>query len=128
MIAMIIARFCMLIEQFLNLFRCRSVRAFQEVAVYVGCGAGSCVACSACDRYQRYACCGCQNKKAYRNGRLFVLDMIGLLVIHKRITAILISQIICGIPLAHKFGRTNTNSTGVVTIISPTVGILKFNT
>ena len=53
MIVMIIARFRMLIEQFLNLFCCRSVRAFQKVAVYVGCGAGSCVACSACDRHQR---------------------------------------------------------------------------
>ena len=27
------------------------------MAVYVGCGAGSRVACSACDCHQRYACC-----------------------------------------------------------------------
>ena len=44
------------IEQFLNLFRCCSVGALEEAAVYIGCGTGSRVACSACARYQRYAC------------------------------------------------------------------------
>ena len=47
----------MLIEQFLNLFRCCSVGALEEVAIYGGCGAGERVAGSACYRYQRYACC-----------------------------------------------------------------------
>jgi hypothetical protein len=46
---MIIARFCILVEQFLNLFRCCSIGALEKVAVYVCRRAGARVACSACD-------------------------------------------------------------------------------
>jgi len=49
-------RLC-LVEQFLNLFRCCSVGALEKVAVYIGCGAGSCVTCSACYRHRRDVCC-----------------------------------------------------------------------
>ena len=46
-----------LVKHLLQLF-CRAlIRASEKVAVYVCRGARPRVACSACDRHQRYACC-----------------------------------------------------------------------